>query len=911
MDCARNIITAAFPAGKTETTTAPLWQWDYGQVLCITGIDLPAAFEVHFSTNRTGGVSTVAVGADGQVTIPNDLLTIGKNLNAWIYLSDAQGEGETEYAITIPVKARPMPETYDAEVSGEFDDVVRQVSEYAQIAQTAADNAGASASAAATSASEAAASASAAESAKTAAETAQGEAEDAQAAAETAAQTATQKAQQTAQDAAQTAQSKADAESAAGRAEAAETGAESAKMDAETAAQGAADSAAAASASATNAGQAAASADQSATAAAQSAASIEGDVQIASQKASEAQTAADQAVAAKDAAVTAQQGAETAATNAGQSASTASTKAAEAAQSASNAAASETEAEAAATRAETAAASLTVDSALSDTSVNPVQNKVITGAITDVKSAIKALEDLPDKVEQLERVVYDKRYGVSGIGQSASALTRLWDSVGMTAEVGTDGDNSAVVNDFDHAAPFMRRKCVGEWSLANGHAVFTVNAYYGDSDYAEDGTKGDYVAVECPLSYYYFSDGVLGVSSYKHPGFRPFDIFCRNHDEDDLMEYYYLPAYALAEKDGKAVSLPNLDNFQGSYKQCLDAARTYKNGAVGNLAVIQPAAVNFYEWALATVEFAQQDHQKVMNGCCNLRHNGDDRVTFTDATHVLTSNYQARRVAGEYILITATSTDINIVSQQASHKIVSIIRCDENGNEDASGTHQLIEVDDLGKAYVTYDTTGLTEYRIAARPYRTGSCNSVSTPSGSPVSNSDGYHPMKYRWRENVYANQYKTIVDLFNKRIGTGDSDWILEHYYLSNPENYAPANNNKPDATDLATDDFVKLDVETAHANYVNGYIRTRVQSALYPDIWIPGETTGGSGTTYFADYASLVSSYAVRSVRLGGYWDNGAAAGFSYFDGNYAPSYGSAYYGGDLCFIQTGEHEGASPS
>ena len=148
---------------------------------------------------------------------------------------------------------------------------------------------------------------------------------------------------------------------------------------------------------------------------------------------------------------------------------------------------------------------------------------------------------------------------------------------------------------------------------------------------------------------------------------------------------------------------------------------------------------------------------------------------------------------------------------------------------------------------------------------------------------------MKYRWRENVYANQYKTIVDLFNKRVGTGDSDWILEHYYLPNPENYAPANNNKPDATDLATDDFVKLDVETAHANYVNGYIKTRVQSALYPDIWIPGETTGGSGTTYFADYAILVSSSAVRSVRLGGNWSYGANDGFSNFNMQISKEYG----------------------
>ena len=919
MDCARNIITANFSGGGTSATTAPLWQWDYGQALCITGIDLPAAFEVHFSTNKTGGVSTVAVGADGQVTIPSMLLTIGKSLNAWIYLSDSEGEGETEYSILIPVKARPMPETYDAEVSGEFDDVVRQVSEYAETAQTAADNAGASASAAAASADSAAASASAAESAKTAAETAQGKAEDAQAAAETAAQTATEKAQQTAQDAAQAAQNKADAESAAGRAEAAQTGAESAKTDAETAAQSAADSASAASASATSAGQAAISAGQSATAAAgsasaaaQSAASIEGDVQTATQKATEAQMAAGQAVTAKDAAQTAQQGAEAAETNAGQSASTATAKAAEAAQSASGAAQSKADAEAAATRAETAAASLTVDSALSDTSVNPVENRVITAEVTQVKRQIEPLLDLPDRVHQLERVVYDKRYGVSGIGQSASALTRLWDSVGMTAEVGTDGDNSAVVNDFDHAAPFMRRKCVGEWSLVNGHAEFTVNAYYGDSDYAEDGTKGDYVAVECPLSYYYFSDGVLGVSSYKHPGFRPFDIFCRNHDEDDLMEYYYLPAYALAQKDGKAVSLPGFDNVQGSYKHCLDAARTYKSGALGTLAVIQPAAVNFYEWALFTVEFAVQNCQSIMQGCCNLRHDANtDRVTFRGANRIMTNNYQAARVAGEYIVIVGVSDDINAAARQATHKILSIVRCDDQGVESATGTHQLIEIEDLGKGYITYDTTGATEYRIGARPYRTGSCNGVSTPSGSPVSNSDGYHPMQYRWRENVFGNQYKTVVDLFNEKVGTGDSDWILEHYYLPNPENYTPANNNKPDATDLATDDFVKLDVETSHANYVNGYIKTRVQSALYPDIWIPHETAGGSASTYYADYAYLVASYAVRAVRLGGYWAYGADDGFSAFYGFIAPSHCSTNYGGDLCFIQTGEHEGASPS
>ena len=152
--------------------------------------------------------------------------------------------------------------------------------------------------------------------------------------------------------------------------------------------------------SASDAENAAARAEQSATAAAgsasaaaQSAASIEGDAQIASQKAAEAQTAAGQAVTAKEAAQTAQQGAETAATNAGQSASTATAKASEAATSASNAAQSKTDAEAAAARAEQAAATLTVDSALSDTSVNPVENRVITAEVTQVKNALSEIEE--------------------------------------------------------------------------------------------------------------------------------------------------------------------------------------------------------------------------------------------------------------------------------------------------------------------------------------------------------------------------------------------------------------------------------------------------------------------------------------------------------------------------------------
>ena len=492
----------------------------------------------------------------------------------------------------------------------------------------------------------------------------------------------------------------------------------------------------------------------------------------------------------------------------------------------------------------------------------------------------------------------NKKYGVSGIGQSAAALTRVWDAVGMTAQVGTDGDNSLVQNDFDEVAPFMRRKCVGNWTEENGRAKFHVQAYLGDDDYAEDGTKGDYVAVECPLAFYYMKGGFLGVSGRQHEGWRPFDIFCQDHDPTKLLDKVYLPAYALAKKDGKAVSLPGLENQQGTYYELVTAARTY-DAAIGAKAILQPMAVNFYEWALFTVEFATQNCQSIMNGCCNLRHNNDDRATLRSDGKWLLGNYQAGRVVGEYVSIQDTTVDQNNSGYYASHRITEIIRCDASGNEDAAGSYQLVTTEDLGlgRSY----TVG-SDYRFVARPWRTGSCRDVSTPSGSPVSNANGYYPMQYRWRENVFSNQYKTVADFFNRRVGTGDSDYKLEWYYLPKPQDYSPTNNNYPNETELTGDyGFEKLGIETAHANYQDGYVKSKKYDEKYPDLWIPYETTGGGNSTYFCDYASLVYSLVVRAVRLGGDWTAGAYAGFSSAYASAAPASGFAVFGGDLFFPQ----------
>ena len=109
-----NVVTAAFEGSRRSIRTAPIWQWDYGQILRITGLDLPVAFQVHFSNEPAGGTSTTMIGTTAagvsDVDIPNTLLETGENVYAFIYLHQGENDGETEYMITIPVNDRSEPD---------------------------------------------------------------------------------------------------------------------------------------------------------------------------------------------------------------------------------------------------------------------------------------------------------------------------------------------------------------------------------------------------------------------------------------------------------------------------------------------------------------------------------------------------------------------------------------------------------------------------------------------------------------------------------------------------------------------------------------------------------------------------------------------------------------------------------
>lgn len=154
MENTYNIIHVDFK-GERIAQKYNLWQYDYNQILQISGLSLPATVEIHFSlTEKSGKAETrVATTENGitQVQIPNELLrNDGKSGNysifAFIYVVD-EDSGNTEYEIILHVDSRPAPGEIgeDPDEPHLLDEAVNAVNAAADRAEQAEQNAKASA----------------------------------------------------------------------------------------------------------------------------------------------------------------------------------------------------------------------------------------------------------------------------------------------------------------------------------------------------------------------------------------------------------------------------------------------------------------------------------------------------------------------------------------------------------------------------------------------------------------------------------------------------------------------------------------------------------------------------------------------------------------------------------------------
>lgn len=136
------MITAKFNPNSNYAIAPGLWQWDYGQILQVSGTGITENIEIHFSLSEFGGEAEVLIAVYDDDTdtlnvhIPGHFLvetsSTDYRLYAFIYVNSGT-DGETIYKIILPIKARPKPIDYDDKEDDAFNaalaEVIRQVNE--------------------------------------------------------------------------------------------------------------------------------------------------------------------------------------------------------------------------------------------------------------------------------------------------------------------------------------------------------------------------------------------------------------------------------------------------------------------------------------------------------------------------------------------------------------------------------------------------------------------------------------------------------------------------------------------------------------------------------------------------------------------------------------------------------------
>ena len=154
----------------------------------------------------------------------------------------------------------------------------------------------------------------------------------------------------------------------------------------------------------------------------------------------------------------------------------------------------------------------------------------------------------------------------------------------------------------------------------------------------------------------------------------------------------------------------------------------------------------------------------------------------------------------------------------------------------------------------------------------TGATDTVTTPTGSPISNTDGKHACKYRGIENPWGNIYKLCDGISFKgssvyvctvptAYSTGKTTGLYEYY-----------------GTRASSSGFVKTVAPLAEGSLIQ-YVTT----------------VGGDETTYYCDY-----SWQGGSVLFcGGYGSGGTYTGLWCWVGSSAASASNNSMGGRLCY------------
>ena len=431
----------------------------------------------------------------------------------------------------------------------------------------------------------------------------------------------------------------------------------------------------------------------------------------------------------------------------------------------------------------------TIDTALDDTSTHLVQNGVVSAAIRDL--------------QQLTGFDTDDVVGVC-IDFENKTFTRLANAVGLSA-----GD------DFDQFTPFGgRRRC-------NLSDAGSVNKYYGDTGYAEDGSQGQ-VMVWQPKFYYKVvplkmvkNTDTTGAKGYKlrkanyfisgspHVGFKLHPAFVKPDGTE--RDGYFIGAYEACIYDVSASTYIMDDS------QVMDNANDKLSSIAGN----RPVSGLTQDFTRVKAEQMAQNRGSKWHGMY---------------TQIAMAEFLLMFVEGAGNLQTVFGQGVTGITDNSSYNCAS-----HTGSTAGFGNKS-------GVASSTNDYTGTAQT----------AANKVA---------------FSYRGVENEYGNIWKFVYGMNiwgNGTMGGG------EPYVCDNPANFAESQNSG---------NYVGAGFTVANADgYIKAFAYPDSGKEAFDWMLMPNEVGGGADSNlpigdYFYKTANL-NGY--RIALLGASWTGGLSAG-----------------------------------
>lgn len=470
-------------------------------------------------------------------------------------------------------------------------------------------------------------------------------------------------------------------------------------------------------------------------------------------------------------------------------------------------------------------------------------------AVSAKDAAVAASESATASKNSAAQSAAQAQAAASAASQSAGAVYYGVDFTGSTsAGVRTGGakdfvftpgtDTSVGENSFDGVYPWkgMRRCCCGI-DPTTGEII--VNAYKGQTEYAEDGTNG-LIFVEIPR---FYVAGALDtdpkVSATPLPGFRAPKKFQRS--DGTLRTKTYIRAFSgWIGEDNKLYSLANkVPSGNKNISQFTSAARQWADNT--SIGTSEDAEVLLY---LMEVVFGTRNFQNKIRGVSNL-YATNVAVTGARTNEAAVTTAKGNFEPGMVISIGTGSENESV----AARRIVTAI-------EAISGDSDNVKVSFDGDPVTT-----TTDHKIWRIMQSTGTTNSVQSTCGSPVSNTDGKHSFVFYGIENpLYGNQWRF------------EGDWKLIDgvaYYCDDPSKYNWS----------TVDGYIKLS-DIVFPN-TEGWVTSLQSDERAPHLQVT-KSVGGSSGTYMGDYFWINKS-GVRIVLRGSNSNNGDQVGPFYLNLN----------------------------